>query len=140
MKEHLLKTGWRQRIVRIRESYIDICLYLEFYASKIQIDKKKIFDEVFNFSINHISENGFKYNISAYDKKRTPKGFLIDNNTSNDLDKYYDFYREILFKKEYKKLYFAEFVELLIYIYCVNHLEKSELKLLENKFGITIKE
>lgn len=140
LKERLLKTGWVQKLVRVREEYIDICLYLEFYANKMQLDKKKIFDEVFTYSISYLLENGFKYKIEDYPKRRTPKGFLVKEVTLENLNKYYEFYKEVLINKECKRFYFCEFIELLIYIYCMNHLDKNELKLIDSKFGITIKE
>lgn len=131
-----MQSGWIQRIVRIRPDYIRLCSFLEFISDKKGIDKPQFFNEVFLYSLNSITDKGFNYNIEEYKPRRKPKGFLMEQDTSDTIDTTYDFYSKIFQKKYNRILYIADFVELLLYIYAINNLTESELQALDLEWGI----
>lgn len=126
MNEKLIINGWQQKTVRISDDYNKICDFLELYYKKKGQDPRKVFDEVFNYSLDMLYKEGFHYIIIPYDKRREPKGFLLKEKTKNDLKENFDIYNKLYRKKENKKLLFAEFIELLMFIYCDKKLEKED--------------
>lgn len=136
MKKILADEGWVQKIVRIRADYIKLCSYYEFIAAKNNIDTHIFFDKIFTFSLNHLLEHGFFYEIDEYKPIRKPKGFIMEGSISNEFTRYYNFLSDFFKKKYNRKLYVCELFELILYIYASNKLDETQLKQIGIDFGI----
>lgn len=119
--KQLLQNGWSQKTFRIKKEYIEVCSFLDYYSMKNNIDRKIFFNDLFKYSLTDIMNNGFKYNIIPYEKRRVPKGFLMEEETYDDIKIYHKF----VSNKLTQKLHVGEFIELLIYIYCINNIDED---------------
>lgn len=128
--------AYKQKLVRIKEDYSTFCDFLDFRAKEHKIDRNKFYDDMFNFSLDHIIKNGFKYYIEEYKPLRIPKGFPISTNTSIYFSRDFEFYKNIFYKKYNRKLLVCEFVELLIYIYTFNNLDQDKKFINIKEWGI----
>lgn len=136
-EKKLQENGWQQKTFRIRPDYIKVCSLLEFIAEKRNIERYLFFDDLFNYSIDYIYKNGFLYEFNEYEPKRTNKGFLLRDETLQAFEECHNFIKNIYRTKKYKKLLKAEFVELIIYIFCMNNLKSEELALIDIDWGIS---
>lgn len=136
MKSCLMEQGWIQKTVRIKDDYNKLCAFLELYAKGIGIDSKRIYDEIFRYSIDELLIRGFHYRFVFYPGRREPKGFLIDPQTLDKIEDSFPRYSAISYKLERKKILVAEFYELLLYIYAMNKLEEQHLKYLNETLEI----
>lgn len=125
-----------QRIVRIKPDYLAVCSYLDFIAKKNKRDLCEFYNDLFISSLDYISKNGFKYYIIPYKPRRTPKGLQMLDKTSSSIDDAYKFLSNIYYGNHMKKLYIAEFIELLLYIYVMNNLSEAEIENIGIEFGI----
>lgn len=126
-KSDFLNNGWIQKTVRIRKDYIKVCSFLDYIKCNLDPNGKYgFFDSLFNYSMDFINQNGFKYKIKRYkgEGKRTPKGFLMKETTFEIIDISYKMY------SRFHDIYVAEYYELLLYIYCKNKLSEKDKELL----------
>lgn len=128
--------NWKQKIIRLREDYIEVCTFLEYYAQKNKIEKHVFYNNLFKYSLDYLINNGFSYVIEDYESLRKGKGFFLKEDTINYFYETYMFASKYFLKKFRKKLLLAEFTELLIYIYCVNKLSNKEINMLDIDWGI----
>lgn len=122
-----LKNDWIQKIVRVRNDYINLSAYLEFFAKKNNIERHIFFNDVFKYSLSVLKEKGMIYDIDEYKPRRIPKGFLIEKNVNDD---FLSMHKELKKQFNYKyarKLYVCELVELILYIYAIDNLSYSDL-------------
>lgn len=135
-KKYLMINGWIQKTVRITSDYNKLCSLLEFFAKDNNMDVRKIYNEVVIFSLNKLYKEGFHYRLIPYDGRREPKGFLLEVDTTKQLKDSFEVYKNLYYLKEHKKLLYAEFIELLMFIYCNNHLEADQFKYTKINWGI----
>ncbi len=123
------KLGWNQKLVRLREEYRTLCTFIDFVAKETGKDSIKIYDELVNFSLDHIKKNGFNYVITEeFTGRREPKGLLLSTETQESFKISYNIYQNLYYNKYKKRLTVGEFTELLIYIYCMNNFEEKHKK------------
>lgn len=130
-KKDLLNSGWIKRPIRIKNDYIKVCSYLEFIAKKREIDTHVFFNEVFLYSMKSLIEKGLNYSIEEYKPRRIVKGFILNKETSDKLDDLFSAYNKIFSMTCGRKIFFGEFIELMIYIYSMECLRKSDIDVLE---------
>ena len=138
-KELLVGNGWTQKTVRLKTEYHKICDFLLFLCnSDEEVQKRKMFNEIFRFSLDYLLDKKDKIEIEKFKGRREPKGFLLEDKTIETLEKEYKVYKDH-FKKESLVLSKGEFYELMLYIYCKNNLKDYEKFFLdsaiENKWG-----
>lgn len=133
-KNMLLKNGWKQKVIRIKPDYYEVCSFLEYYVLKIKKDSYQFFDELFNDSIDFIMQDGFKYEIKKYKPMRKNKGFLLSPDT---LQKFFNCYDLISSYYDKNGITFlkSEFTELLIYLYVKRNLSDEEKSMLDADWG-----
>lgn len=142
MKRRTLKSeliDWKQRVIRIRPDYFKVLTYLEFQADKQGVERHAYINNVVRFSLDFLVENGIRYEIEEYEPMRKGKGFFLKKETFNLFDERYKLVSNYYLSKYLKKLLVAEFMELIIYIYCINQLTEDELKLIDINWGIKVK-
>lgn len=136
-KKQDLMNDWKQNIVRIRFEYNRLCSFLEYVEKKEDtVDIRIIFDKIFLTSLDHLYKNGFHYEMAEFKGRREPKGFLIKENTTTELKDAFEIFKQMYKKLYNKKLLYAEFIELLLYIYCKNYIDKKDFNYLEIDWGI----
>ncbi|WP_031368496.1 hypothetical protein [Clostridium botulinum] len=126
-KSDFLNNGWVQKTVRISKDYMKVCSFLDYIKSNLdQDDKYSFFDNLFNYSMDFINQNGFRYKIKRRkgEGKRIPKGFLMKETTYETINISYQMY------SRFNDIYIAEYYELLLYIYCNNKLSERDKELL----------
>lgn len=127
---------YKQNIVRIRFEYNKLCSFLEYLEKKEDVDIRIIFDKILLTSLDHLYKNGFHYEIAEFKGRREPKGFLVKEKTTTELKDAFEIFKQ-MYKKLYdKKLLYAEFIELLLYIYCKNYIPPKDYNYLEIDWGI----
>lgn len=133
--KQLLSKGWVQKTVRISDDYNKLYTFIELYAKENNLNVKTIFNSIFIYSLDHIVNNGFKYTVIPYNKRREPKGFLISNDTYTKMKDYYEVYKLLYLKLNKSKLYYAEFIELLMYVYCINNFDEKFIDYINTKIN-----
>lgn len=117
-------------IVRIKNDYGKVCSFLEFYANTLNINSKEIYDTVFLFSLDKLYNEGLHYEINN-EERREPKGFRVTPDTKKTVYEYYDKYKDLYKLHTKKKLVVADFIQILLYIYCLD-LKGDSKKYLED--------
>lgn len=129
--------NWKPMTIRLKHDYINLCDYLEkIHGNKINMERNDFFDMLFRYSLKFLETKGFHFQIEPYNAIRKPKGFSVRKDTANHMILCYDFYSKLFHKMYNRKLYKAEFAELLIYIYAINHLKDYEFMSLDINLGI----
>lgn len=124
-----LEKGWEQVTVRVSENYHKVHSFLNYKYINEKLGKK-IIDNALIYSLDRLVVDGFKYKIIPFKGTREPKGFTLKETTTKKVKYYYNFYSLFYEEKFGKKLFYSEFIELLIYIYCKNYLDDNDKKYL----------
>lgn len=139
LKKDVLGKDWIMRTVRIRESYFPICSFLmNVYPYITKKDSEKISDDIINWAIDYLLNNELSYFVDIYKPGRKNKGFPISIDTNNKLNDVFKEFSEEYRLKYNRRFYMAEFMELLIYIYSINHLSEEQIKLFIQDWEIKV--
>lgn len=134
----LLNNGWKSKTVRIKMDYNRLCNFLSYqFNEDNNINSRILFDDILSGALG-ILEKGNIDNIEMknYRGRRYPKGFLLHEKTIEKLDNEYKHLKDYFLRQDIN-LSVGEFYELLIYIYCLNNLEKKVFKILDIEWGFT---
>lgn len=114
-----------------------LCDLLVFISKSKHEDAKEVYNKIFLYSLNELYMNGLHYKIIPYEYRREPKGFLIEKTTEDKLHAYFETYKDLYNKYQGMPFTYGEFIELLMFIYCQNNLEKKDFVYLDmNDWGI----
>lgn len=132
-----MPSSWVKNIIRVRSEYITACNYLDFIASKRDIDKREFMSHVFDYSLEKLSKKFYAFNFNSKKVMRIPKGFSISPEVQDKFNKLYNSYNQYYLDKLDKNLYTAEFTELLIYIFCHDNLSPDDITHIDINWGIS---
>lgn len=131
----LLDNGWKQKVIRIKPDYFEVCTFLEYHVLKLKKDSYQFFDEIFNDSIDFIMQEGVLYEIKKYKPMRKNKGFLLPPSTLKKFLNCYELTNSYYEKKKNKTILKSEFTELLLYLYVQRNLSEEEKNMLNIDWG-----
>ena len=123
--------------IRINQEYIIICDFLDFYSGYKGKNKFEFYNDLFNYSLKKISGDiGYKFKKSPISSYGITRSFFLDKKTYNLLHVIYKRSQEL-----YKTLYddylsLGNFVDLILYIYITDNIEKKILDVFKFDFGI----
>lgn len=132
----LTNNGWNQKMIRLRKEYCNLCIFLDFFANEQGRSSLKIYDEITNYSLDKLFFDGFHYEYTGnYTGQREPKGLLLSKGTQEKFKKEYEIYAQMYERKFHKKITSGIFMELLIFIYCMNNFEKKHKDYIDMDWG-----
>jgi len=126
-----------RKVIRINQSYIVICDFLDFYAGYKGKSKFDFYNNLFNYSLKKISSDiGYEFRKSPEPSYGITRSFFLNKRTYDLLNTIYN-----KSQKLYKTLFddylsLGNFTELILYIYITNNIEKKILDLFKFDFGI----
>ena len=126
-----------QRIVRIRPATKSVCALLDYTAKRKKIELYTYYSNVFEEALNSLAIRGFHYYIEPIKSRREPKGFPINNSTSDEIDKSYNFFKPIYEQRYNRKFYMADFIEILLYVFIKNNFGADTLNDFEFDFIVS---
>lgn len=136
IKKMLINNGWTQKTFRIKLDYNRLCNFLLFEEVDLKEvdDPKKIYDSVFKYSLDYInsSDDFLKYKIIKYPGRREPKGFLLQDETIENIYKTYEVYKSKMKIKYNRFITVGEFIEFLMFFWCQNNIPTDALNYLDH--------
>lgn len=128
-KKDELNKNWLQKTFRVRDEVISLYKFLEFHGVQNNISKDNLFELIANYSIDFLEENNPTFELYEFNGKRSVKGFTLSEKTLERIEHFQKKYKRILKK--------GESIEVLLYIYAINHLSKREVnKLVKEYFNL----
>lgn len=128
--------NWIEVRIRIQNKYDILCSFLNYKASIENKETKVFYNELIEFSLKYIEENGFNFEITKYNGRREPKGFLLKDKTFKYMKDSFSKYEKIYLNNRNRKIVFGDFLEVLLFIYCQNKLDKRDKEFLNYNWGI----